>query len=78
MARPAGPSGPPKRSAIAVHNRRAVRPARIVAPNPAAAPVSLEDMTSLDPQAVLWPEVGHNVHVEKSDPVRNPFESIRA
>ena len=78
MARPAGPSAPPKRSAVAVHNRCAVRPARIVSPNPAAAPVSLEHMTSLGPQAVPWPEVGHNIHVEKPELVWSLFESIDA
>ncbi len=40
--------------------------------------VRLEDMTALDPEAVQWPDVGHNVHFEKPELVWNLFESIKA
>ena len=40
--------------------------------------VSLEDMTALDPGAVQWPGVGHNVHVEKPELVWDLFESMKA
>lgn len=38
--------------------------------------VRLEDMTALDPEAVRWPEVGHNVHVEEPELVWELFDSM--